>query len=419
MVKSCSRIREVLGFFLFYALLFPVELSYSDELPTGYHHLTYAEQIRNYRKIYDGLDPKTLNWSSTHIDGLFSILKNGFALVTDSIHSSRADELGQQAVLTDLKRLYNLAENLESSKQLSQDAFLAIHLFMAGIIDRYKGISQEKNLILKKFNQEELEKVLKSNDPTTITQKASFVHTIQGAPLVAIIYKGRTGILPSTFVAQLFDYDKPIGLALFDVASMPFINPSDKPAKPGSKKDPHYSKFNSTTKLLYHDLSHIREQAEKEDYLFNLYKIKWQDHLQSVNKIRNTLRSTRPNDHKILTNGLFILSHELANVVINALLPSQSPPPKFVDIIEVVKDSMKIYTPTTGRQTHLYLMDTLSGYKADHRDHEFILKDVKDQNGVGLLPSKEEWKKLNNEQKMKSVQDGYEKFWTLFLKIIQ
>ncbi|HXF90443.1 MAG TPA: hypothetical protein VNJ29_00770, partial [Candidatus Nitrosotenuis sp.] len=314
-------------------------------LPRGYKPIPYAQQFMTYRNIYNHIDQSNYNFTTTHLPGLFDILQYGFAKVTDFIEGDKNQkpERREQA-LDDLRNLYILAVRLEKNGQLSQAYFLVINFFMAAIVDAYKGITPQEFSDYGKMsdydpkiikdaittgdlgNLENMVSMESLNIPIRIYKKDVRIdknnlkdpkRTTFFVPFIAIIYKGTQGISPRTFVDQKFGNENyNLEIALFDTALVPYrMTFHAKQQKPGTKADPHYSKFNSTFSLLSHDMSHIKEQAEKEDFFWVDYGINWADELRKIDKIRKQM-SVNSNEYKILTNGLFILSHELKNVTV-------------------------------------------------------------------------------------------------------
>jgi hypothetical protein len=179
-----------------------------------------------------------------------------------------------------------------------------------------------------------------------------------------------------------------------------------------TKHDPHYSQFSGTYSLFYHDLLHHKEQSAMEANLISEYDIDWWQILVQLNELRLTIKETDPNDYKILTNALFILSHELINVTpykYNTFIRYQGHLPEdatFTDVIRLIQQSM---IKSTSQPRTLF-------YKINFRDHEFILKGVTDELGTPFIP--ENFVKLSLENKQKAIGIGYQRFWDYFLTLI-
>ncbi|HXF90444.1 MAG TPA: hypothetical protein VNJ29_00775 [Candidatus Nitrosotenuis sp.] len=395
-----------------------------DEFTSQGEFSTYAKQFNYYRQIYNNaINDPNLTFSTTHIEGLFHILEYGFAKTQNFIKTTKGKN--KSTALSELNTLYMLASRLEKDEKLSQQRFIAINLFMAAIVDRYKGITEEDNHYLARFYPKVIEKALKTGNLAEFSARADFVPMNPRQPFVAIIYKGKSHISPNTFVDQLFHKDYGLGIALFDAESLPYAMTQGAKEKSGTKLDPHYSQFNTTVGLLKHDFSHIKEQAEKERYFSQNYGLNVSKELKKVNEIRLLLKERDLNDYQILTNGLFILSHELFNVSAWIKYKSLPKPLTFIHLLQAIKESMQTAVeifPRLESKSSSFTKDELAlalKYKQDFRDHEEILKNVKDKDGNFLKPPKDDWSKLSATQKTKTIVEAYEKFWNYFIEIIK
>jgi hypothetical protein len=204
----------------------------------------------------------------------------------------------------------------------------------------------------------------------------------------------------------LLHEDYPLAVALFDIGALPDSHRKDTyESTAKSKHHAHVSKSTGTTNLLLHDLSHIHEQAKMEELLLKKHGIVWHDDLKKIDAVRDLLRKSDPNSYKILTNGLFILSHELFQVS-----------PQGYDTIISGK-----YLPKKAKFPHVlsYIIKTMitSGHAVTQKDHEFILRGIKDKHKANLLPDKEKWDALSDQEKMPILQKAYKTFWSLFVSI--
>jgi hypothetical protein len=410
------------------------------ELPSGYKHFPVQTQISTYRNIYDRAVLKPLRFSETHVEGLFEILKNGFALVYDQIqkeepgsHTSREKQLDR------LKNLYAVSHKFEEKREMTLEYFLSTNVIVSFIAQSYR------ESILSAIRLDNFDK-LSENPAGYIWMYVweEFNHDLAGNfleiehnfPLPIIIYTNRgSKISPNTFVEQALHRDYRASLALFDITSKSFVKRVTPPTqikitqwrerklpyfcidlkedkerenrdKLGTNTDPHYSAFSGTYKMLRHDLFHMFEQ---EYFAYQKpFGISFLRDLKEVNLGRERLMG---NNLKIITNGLYIFSHEFHNVIQNQSISEYS----FEKMIDRIKKSMITHAlddrtgvalgiPTSAAgQLQIY------GYIKDGRDYEFILK------AVDMLPSN--FKKLSRTEKMEKVREGYDKFWELFKDI--
>lgn len=445
------------------------------EIPSAYIHKTIQQQISEYRKAYtqafntemqrnigdfehsEGKDSFVENFTRLHIPGLFDIAKSGFALVYN-ITIKEGSETTKAAILENLRMLYHQAAQLDNNHEMTQGAFVVIHLLLAAMADIVKGVDNSKlgtipeiSQLIQNFSQNipkvlEIERIKNGWSSDSLLFFPPII--IYANPDYVSQGKVKTSIAPGTFVDQEFAKPFGCGLIMFDVMSRPY---SGVEGKLGTKKDPHYSIFNGTLKFLTHDLSHIREKYEVMDELekVGLHK-KIREILQNINQLRkfyqshitniNTDNKTKiysRNIYKILTNGLFILTHEIFNVIFDSrsllsladfssnLAKTQQGNEKSLlkNFLAEIKENMSKAALDLPRDFILQLgLRQPGGYKIDYRDHEFILKNTVDLTGEPFFKIDFEetlTKEERGEKKQEVIAKGYQRFWDTFLAIVQ
>ncbi len=387
-------------------------------LPEGYKHVKVQEQILRYRKIYDAVDyEREHDCSCVHIEGLYDILKNGFALVHDYIQLHEEFNRNKEQAINRIKKLFAVACAINDAQKMTQNCFVTLNLFLASIVDGFKGIESSIKEIMCPFPYG-----MQFEDLTTLdlkgyilyqNQKRWYQHPIHQetmhifCPPLIIYSQGISVISPKTFVEQTLNFRYRSGLLLFDVNSR-------KPLQSGqrmNKSDPHGSLFNGTFFLLRHDLLHIQEQLTMETFSLFEFNLNWCKYLRKINHYRMTQEKSNPENFVLLTNGLFILCHELINVAegrYNTFIQFQRILPQkaaFTDVISYIQKSMMNAVVNKCNISKNY-------YYLSSKDHEFVLK----QMGQKFLPSS--YKGSSKDEKREFLRQGYKEFWNLFLKLV-
>lgn len=167
-----------------------------------------------------------------------------------------------------------------------------------------------------------------------------------------------------------------------------------------------------------------------EQVLNENLKIDWRNELQQINTLRNQFKQIDP-QYAILTNGLFILSHELMNtfaidenyfrknLYYSEISESNfSENTSFEDVIRFIREVM-IQRPLNHDRDHMggALNYSIEGYKETMRDHENILKNARDLNNRSFFPAP--FKGLGKDNKQKLISQAFTRFWDNFLEIIE
>lgn len=347
--------------------------------------------------------------------------------------------------LKKLKKIYDVAVFLNNERKMTQYNFIKINQLMAFVLDEFKEGKFENEPAFSKFYAGAYFEIHYSEAINNLTDlednnlenieflfgliKSSYSYDSEWwitydydtdelleehfFPPVIIYTNRKSSISYATFVDQILNSHYGVGLMLFDDQSF-----SHKGDKPGTKREPHYSKFNRTLKTLNHDRAHILEQYKAERFIKEKWGIDWRAHLQDINQKRLSFKETDQNAFKLLTNGLFLLSHELTNITGSNILKDgilliwaeDKDNIQFSDIIETLPQTMKHGTETLKRNLH---------YKEDIRDFERALQGIYDPNGVLFLPDREDFSKLTVDEKQKTVSDGFARFWKYFLELSQ
>lgn len=426
--------------------LLPRALQKATILPEDYHHQFVQAQIQRYRDIYKDLymDPKNHAnngpnlFRTAHVAGLMSVLNDGFSLISDYINqdfAARQDRMDEGttpevmgATLTYLKKLHHLAVDLHRAEKMTQEYFIYINLILTNIVDFYKQSLLDKGdkAIIKRakdyifYGLKGLSYALDPNKTKKEVKKyLNVIRPIEDWPKtgVAMVIYGNpdaqksTAIGMKTFVDQALHDDYKGCLLLFDIKSMP--------TDTGTKKDPHYSKFNGTYYMFMHDLSHIIEQTFYIENNF-LDGSEFGSKLKDVKKIADNLYATgNYHDAHILINGLFLLSHEFFNIS-RFGLGSTDQPHNINNLYSIIDFVMKqMMFSTQGSRGGVY--------KVDYRDHERILS-VRDKNtnhlaslldasGTPFIP--DNFSTLKPEDKQTTIEDAYHRYWLTFKKIMR
>lgn len=462
-----------------------------NNLPQGYKRKNVAEQIARYRHlispVWQSLAHKE-ELPTQHIPGLIQVVEESVAILGDSLEKSIADIHERDEARGLLEKIWNIADGLDKNRLLSLENSTVIHFLLAYTMDFFKGYVsglrgfEIKNDIertialwsegLKKAEEENLQG--KGDEFTSILsslemKRTYYITSPRGGGVVFILHRHPDPAVPSalsfrTFVDQYFHPDYSACLALFDVVSAP---PS--PGKEGtSKKDPHWGVENGVSKMLGHDCNHCENIANVRTASFiqmlggfNLF-----DHLKPVYQAVQYYRNAgNKNAELVLTNGLFILFHEIIpSISFDAFDPEKNSP----DDLESIKDSLSqgqvtqaILAMINAVNKHMVLSvegkTANSGkvgtflYKSEVRDWEHILKQGVDVNGnpfLTTLPMNLEKRRafpagqreggnpylMEKEEKdvsylpkvpqslkedrykllMPALKDGYERFWITF-----
>lgn len=382
-------------------------------------------QIEAYRAAFDevwgkGENPKS--FGVQHVPGLFPIIRDGFALVSHYMTETPKKEL----YLPYVQRLWEITQKVNKKERLSSAIFQEMSEILALIVEGYnvpKGQrepfgslreedteifgSQEKR---KKSVEERLKTLENALEKDTSSEQ--FVDEVMGGDTserlmraVFILYANpnpnvkKRDISPGSFVNQYCQGNYPGYIALFDVLSKP---KEEKPwkgwgrplnitveerKKYWTREDPHYSLENGTEKMLEHDYQHINGTVAAEESLKKL-GFQFRDCLGKIYQIKVELDKdpSKTNESKILSDGIFMLFHEMAPRIADDLddetegeikraLGKMDEFGAFKVLVEWGKEDM-IDT----------LNDYISGgltYKRELRDWEFILGN-KDLNGNPL-----------------------------------
>lgn len=413
-----------------------------DTLPQGYKHKPVQEQISVYHSIYNKKSLESL--ATFHVEGLFPVLQNGFALVHDYLLTSsktHGERIRAQGQIKELEQLYKIAVENNKNKKMTHNRFILLNYGLALIADLYKEV----------FTGTTTKEALKSLLQGDFSLHPRIYPILEDPFYVPIvIYTNRESkISPVTFVDQDLNYDYRGKLALFDVNSNVFktmIN--DQPIFIGTKKDPHYSYHNGTFRLFKHDMMHHVEQMRMERELlsktcspFGVTRcdVDWPRWLKFANQVRLAWKDKNDNYYRILTNGLFILSHELFNVMrktrdfsddkvegydvlSSTYIPENS---GFFDIIDYIRDNMIAFTLNIKRSSFLY--------KVDYRDFEYAVRDITNLDRKPLLPHKSSLLKTESSSETdnktateamhaeyhKALAHAYVEFWKMFTQLLQ
>ncbi|MBS0272015.1 MAG: hypothetical protein JSR85_05145 [Proteobacteria bacterium] len=381
------------------------------KLPSKYTHLPLPAQIMNYRKIYDkafskyGGDVEKLK--TQPIEGLYSILKNGFALVHDSIAGDIKvpmkgfiNEHKKQYSLRLLKNLWMSLNKGFPTGMIDTYDFCQFNYILSDLLSFYKG--GENNHFSKNYYDVFDSEIRKKIVPEALKWFSVFDKI--NLPIVSIIYLSpkpgqKRHLMPRRFVWEFFNPKYEGYLAVFDV-----LQKEDK--KKRSKKDPHWSSVSGTRNFLTHDFTHIivdgqvcndKALMKKMRKIFSFYK-KYDE---------------KENKRKIIEHGLYILIHE------SPLTSEKTRTLKSIDkIINAIKLAMieKVKWRNASKKQELFtnaskhmLVDMERRYREFGRDEEFILND--------FFLQKEKWVDLSAREKQHVIQLGYEKFWNCWLDL--
>lgn len=442
-----------------------------------YKHINVQDQITAYRTIFNNFFEKMKteaevrpviykNVNKEHIDGIFHILQNGFNLIEDFIASAPTENVFKNEAASLLETIKRVSQKIENEKKLGMDAFININLILAIIADHLKGQDETSRNQMKiqqfigvtskmmmSWGDENIERLIFRKNKKCKREYSikAFPYNIFYPRIFIYTQTSARAISPNTFVQEALHKDYGVDLLLFFVGSQEYRT-SKTTDKVGTKKDPHYSQFNGTFSLLLHDIAHANEQcAIEEDAIingdFNLIKTLkiireysimlmakhniLEEHLNNIKyKYEIANRSDDPsleewkqsrNQAKVLRDGLFILSHEFLNSVINyqyifkknwyLIKKISDPKEKFIKLISLVKADM-INHAQSNRKGDAFFMGRLMGYKTDHRDHEYILQN-------DLVKSNRRTVTMSPEDKQVVVQEEYNNFWDTFIALIE
>jgi hypothetical protein len=427
----------------------------SQEFPKTIHFLNVSAQLEKYRQIYDPIvsayqsDSKDYLFQNLHIPGLIDMLSYGVAVIRFYIDQKVEDPKLKKQALDDLDSYYNSALKFNAEKTFTQEKFLVFNLALAFLVDYYAKpttFTVSSNL----GNTDKFKEFFKSKtwqkfyDQISYNRKwwAKFVKgrglQQQFAPPVVIYTNPKAevksgGVGFETFVNQTLNYNYRTHIIVFNVKS--------EQKKP-TKHSPHYSGWDGTFNLLVHDILHSFEQQKIENVIEDFLSqytskpipiyTKLLEQLTAINEIRLMLGKKTDvksrNDYKVLTQGLFILIHEVHNIfkIENDLyvLPdsffaadfsSKIANNNLYEAIKALADSMQNLVKDLKRD---------SSYRENLRDNEGILygyesgvkKSLHDDEGA-FIPSN--FKSLTDEKKQEVIADAYKRFWDYFLKVAQ
>jgi hypothetical protein len=246
-------------------------------------------------------------------------------------------------------------------------------------------------------------------------------------------------ISESHYVKQLLKGDYSAYITFFDVLSKPKHKWSTSKENKPSRKDPHWSKENGTERLYGHDVAHVRTQIS------DLVDRGGREYLKKTLALQEKLETqNQNNDATILMKGLFAIIHERPDVVRDAMntpeVKNSGTVLKFFEaIVSNFKKKIMTYDKThTDYPLSPYGSDT---YKQENRDWEFSLLRAKYAESDGsikpvhdgqeaFLPieydtvQKKMTRPFNNdpnknEKMTDALNQGYARFWTYFLSIIE
>ncbi len=424
-----------------------------ETLPKGYQPKLFKTQIARYRAVYDKLFKSYPNFkripkdifTDLHVEGLFEIFKDGVAAVNDYI-VQRPHQPGSEIALRRLSTLFKKAVRLNNEGEMSQHVFLCLNIYLALIIDEFKGIKTTP------AGEEGLRQLDTATFAFFKIMDSDLWWTAPRNPFIKIFHppmvlysvlvpdpSKKQGFSIHDIIDQRFQADYGSGLLLFSVHSKIYEQPAEdsvRKKKLGSKQSPHFGRWDGTYNMLRHDYLHNVEQNKMEWAIKEGLKLDWKGHLDKIYFLRETM-DPKSNKYKIISNGLFILSHELFNVmayylnltnnyeeILGAVKNLQ--PRSFRDMILIIKQSMMEVTWLPREAVHSE-KNRVTGYKVTHRDHEFILKgNVTDTKGKPLWVS--DWadykshlpqdRDKRGQMKSELVRDGYGRFWDTFLNIL-
>lgn len=370
----------------------------AETLPQGYIHKPIAEQIEKYREIFDSAFEKNGNQpinKTMPIVGLYEIVKNGFALIHDEIvknktHIDRKEDAINQLQSTWDKLQSTVQEIPGEGKAVSLTSYLRHLSTIAVIYEKYVTNDNFPN---------------KNEVNPYIDVRLNHVNH----PLFILFGKpenvARRHISQDHFVNQICNEKYPAFLAFFDTISI-----SPRQQKP-SKLDPHYSKENGTFTLLKHDIGHYFESGtllmrNKEAY----------NHILHMCKVRDTLKMDhQEKEYRLMTNGLFLLTHEVPLYGLGSNL--------------TLEQFLSKFKRSLGSVVDLLYEDRGIKYKEELRDWEYFLQRTLDQNGnpyfdkqALVTPGREKGdksiQKYDNDAYSEALRTAYTRFCDDFSAII-
>lgn len=400
--------------------------SINYDIPKGYKHRPPSEQIQVYREIFDGEIQKYGSPEATidkNIKGLFDILKNGFALVNDTIQGrypefKRTKDISveyqalmnewqsirnrndQQIYLTKLQELWSKAKKFEDG--LTIETFQRFLYDLAIIIDAYKS----------GINYDERNKNTIWMDPFTLPR---VVFVIFGNPNPI----SNRNLNAHHFVTQFCEGDYVAYISFFDSLS------NVREGSSRSKKDPHWSLYNGTFKMLRHDLAHNYDQDATYGFRqneFDINKPKIKNNLMKICKIRDLYQKEgNINAVKIITNALFIKLHEMPRDISSYCTDTLS---------KCISSGQKLNKLMQENVDEKYENEeSIQYYKRFYRDNEFILKSRIAQDADFLVDGKDvplfnfnpRQSEITKDQKrilkVAALKDGYNRFWNYYVEL--
>jgi hypothetical protein len=374
-----------------------------------YERRSVNAQCEAYRLVFDEMfqrikdahknDPQITEstiWEEmyhAHAPGLIDILRDGVKIVRDYIEAHSSEhQLKYQPYLKVLKSFWSLALRVKKRGELSNSSFGLINSLLANIVSDYKSV---KPKFLKTF--ESLFSTIESQSDeefyweSAIASERGIRPALIKQPLF-IIYAhpdstiNKRGIAPRTFVEQYVGKSYPGNLTLFDIHS--------NLGSPKTKKDPHYSFFNGTFKMLLHDLAHaelitnldekIASRIGEQNFLYLAY--------QKGYAIGKELQT------ELIGNAIFFFFHEfpmfpdLTNCQMNYQM-KMNPSTRYFQMLsfEEMKDPYMVLKTLAeeARRRLTPLMEQrytdIISYKESVRDFEFMLR-ARDKDNYSFIP---------------------------------
>lgn len=391
-----------------------------SELPKNYRHLPPLTQINNYRTIYN--QAKNVGISNNidlePVDGLFSVLKNGFSLVYDTIDGNYPQFIegkesteeekdlkdywdkirarnDKEKYLNSLKSLWKrIKEYMADKNDLNVREFLAFNTELARHIDSFKEGSA--------INEKDLNNLIK------YTSDIPALFIVYGNPNpVKFRHINR-----EHFVREFCNSDYIGYISFFDTLSY------SKTGKQRSKKDPHWSLYNGTYKMLLHDVVHNKDQWTS---FGRKYQAIVNKNLKEICKIRDDyIKDKDENTALIITNALFEWTHELPTMTDNDCIDKS------------IKDCIIALTDNSKKRYKKNVKKDFGSdyYKRFSRDKEGVIKStfgpdknlIHDETNTPFYnynPNNidETNDEIKKELKKEALLDGYERYWNYVQKL--
>lgn len=393
-------------------------------VPSVYKHMNIADQLKNYRDIYDRAlkkyDGNVEAIKSQPIDGLFDVLKNAFALVYNCINDKYPNnKTFQESKDLDIAELRNIVINarkkdktpyIEALKTLWTKASQQKESMTSAA---FQGFNKSLARIASFYMENEIYLPMEMEaDRTNNVNDVVFV-------VYALPNPGNSrNISENRFVEQFFQGNYPAYIASFDILSHHGVK---------TKKDPHISIFNGTYRLLNHDLA---------------YHVKFQTHISNdckkYLKLINEIQKSYPqdsNDSKILRNGLFMLIHEMFEELVDKER-------KNIDYT-----NLQTFTDSLVNLSQKYIENLLKTYGSENynieaTDWESILMGVDDADGKimdkekylnqknifvpqvksmtpFMLMMRNKQQSINRDSPQWMLSNGYNRFWNKFKELVK